>query len=550
MSGEWWRGAVIYQIYPLSFFDSNDDGIGDLPGITSKLGYVASLGVDAVWISPFFPTPMKDFGYDVSDYCGVDPVFGTLQDFTRLTERAHELGLKVVIDQVWSHSSDAHPWFKESRQNRTSKRADWYVWHDPKPDGTPPNNWLSVFGGGAWSWDPHRRQYYLHHFLESQPALNLRNEAVLEALFDSARFWVEHGVDGFRFDAVDFMLHDQALRDNPARPAENGEIPSKPFGLQTHLHDMVQLDTPLLTERIRRFTDSYPGIATLGEVSSQEGALARIGHYTGGRGSRLHMAYTLETMKRPFSREGFLETIAEAEASLAEGWLCWAFSNHDVDRAVTRWLNGDARTPDAEDRFARLLMALVLTLKGSVCVYQGEELGLTHVEVPHDRMRDPYGIAFYPAFRGRDAARTPIPWVPDAYAAGFTRSHRPWLPVPAEHRRLAVAAQERNPDSVLAAWRDFLKLRRQHPALRKGDIEMLTAPEPVLAFRRHHGDESLIVMLNLAGEPIAFDHPGLEALTPLPDIRFPASIERDAVRLGPYGYLVARARDKAGFENE
>jgi len=540
MNNEWWRGAVIYQIYPLSFFDSNDDGIGDLPGITSKLDYIASLGVDAIWISPFYPTPMKDFGYDVSDYRGVDPVFGTHADFARLTERAHALGLKVVIDQVWSHSSDAHSWFRQSRQSRENPHADWYVWRDPKPDGTSPNNWLSVFGGGAWTWDPRRRQYYLHHFLESQPALNLRNDAVLEALFDSARFWIDHGVDGFRFDAVDFMLYDDALRDNPARPPENGEIPSKPFGLQTHLYDMVHPDTGRLMERIRAFTDAYPGIATLGEVSSQEGAIARIGHYTGGEGSRLHMAYTLETMKRPFSRALFLDALEESPSEPDDGWLCWAFSNHDVDRSVTRWLGG--RTdPEVEARFARLLMALLLTLRGSVCLYQGEELGLPNVEVPHEKMRDPFGIAFYPAFRGRDAARTPMPWASNAHAAGFTRSHQPWLPVPGEHRQFAVASQDRKPDSVLAGWRDFLKLRRRHPALRQGHIEPLATPDPVLAFRRQQGDDRLTVLLNFENRPVALDRRTIGRLTALPDARFAGRVEADGVRLDPYGYLIARS---------
>jgi alpha-glucosidase len=303
---------------------------------------------------------------------------------------------------------------------------------------------------------------------------------------------------------------------------------------------MVHADTPNLMERIRGFTDAYPGIATLGEVSSQEGALARIGRYTGGEGRRLHMAYTLETMKRSFSRAGFLSAIAEAERSLTGGWLCWAFSNHDVDRAVSRWMNGAAGDPVAEDRFARLLMALMLTLKGSVCIYQGEELGLTHVEVPHERMRDPYGIAFYPAFRGRDAARTPVPWSKDGPAAGFTTSHDPWLPVPEVHRRLAVAEQEADPGSVLSAWQDFLRLRRRHPALRHGVIDVVGTPDPVLAFRRQVDGESLLVILNLAGEPVALDRRRFGAISPLPDIDFPAALDRDTLQLDPYGYLVAQ----------
>src|SRR6185437_595764 len=273
MTGEWWRGAVIYQIYPRSFFDSNGDGIGDLAGIAEKLGYVAGLGVDAVWISPFFASPMDDFGYDVSDYCAVDPIFGTLDDFDRLIARAHALGLKVLIDQVWSHTSDRHAWFCDSCSARDAPHADWYVWADPRPDGTPTNNWLSVFGGSAWSWGTRRRQYYLHHFLKSQPQLNLRNSAVLEAVLARGAFWLDRGVDGFRLDAVDFLTHDAKLRNNPALPPPGGIIPARLFGLQDHIHDMTQPDVVEVFRGIRRLIDRYPGLTTLAELSS-EGAIA------------------------------------------------------------------------------------------------------------------------------------------------------------------------------------------------------------------------------------------------------------------------------------
>ncbi len=264
---EWWRGAVIYQIYPRSFFDSNADGIGDLPGVATKLDHVASLGVDAIWLGPFFASPQKDFGYDVAHHTEVDPVFGTLEDFDKLVRRAHTLGLKVLIDQVWTHTSDQHPWFTESRADRRNERADWYIWADPAPDGTPPNNWLSVFGGSAWTWDPRRRQYYLHNFLTHQPKLNLRNPAVMAALLASGEFWLQRGVDGFRLDAIDFLLQDPHLRSNPAVPRP-AETPVKPFGLQYHVHDMLQPDASALMAQIRALTDRYPGAATLAEVSS------------------------------------------------------------------------------------------------------------------------------------------------------------------------------------------------------------------------------------------------------------------------------------------
>jgi alpha-glucosidase len=268
----WWRGAVLYQVYPLSFCDSNGDGYGDLPGLISRLDYIAALGVDGIWISPFYPSPMKDFGYDVSDYCGVDPRFGTLADFDRMIARAHTLGLKVIIDQVWSHSSDAHPWFRNSRSSVDAKYSDWYIWKDAKPDGTPPNNWLAVFGGGAWTWEPRRRQYYLHHFLPSQPQLNLRNEKVLAALFEAAAFWLDRGVDGFRLDAIDHAFHDEKLSDNP--PRNHKETPVKPYAFQQHLHDMMQPEMTGFLERIRAFTDRWPGLGG-GRFAAPQCALYR-----------------------------------------------------------------------------------------------------------------------------------------------------------------------------------------------------------------------------------------------------------------------------------
>jgi alpha-glucosidase len=272
MSDEWWRGAVIYQIYPRSFLDTNGDGIGDLPGITARLPYIAELGVDAIWICPFYVSPQKDFGYDVADYTAIDPAYGTLADFDALVARAHELGLKVIIDQVWSHTSDEHVWFRASRTHRTGAYADWYVWADPSPDGTPPNNWLSVFGGSAWTWEPRRRQYYLHHFLSTQPQLNLRNERVLAALGRVARFWLNRGVDGFRVDAVDFLLHDPLLRSNPAAAPPGGQTPVRLFRMQQHRYDMLQPGVVDLAQQLRRLIDRYyPGVATLGEVSSENG---------------------------------------------------------------------------------------------------------------------------------------------------------------------------------------------------------------------------------------------------------------------------------------
>jgi alpha-glucosidase len=526
----WWRGAVIYHIYPRSFFDSDGNGIGDLAGIAEKLDHVAALGVDAIWLSPFFTSPMRDFGYDVADYCGVDPSFGALADFDRVLARAHGLGLKVLIDAVWSHTSDQHPWFRASRADRHNPHADWYVWADARPDGTPPNNWLSVFGGSAWHWEPRRRQYYLHHFLSSQPQLDLRNPAVVEALMEVGRFWLDRGVDGFRLDAIDFFMHDSQLRDNPAKPLADGVVPAKPFGLQHHVNDMLHADSASFLRRVRALVDEYPDRTTVGEVSSQDGAFERIAAYTTGD-ELLHMAYTLRPLRGAFDRPTLRQFLAQSAAIGDDGWICWSFSNHDVERAVSRWSpkRGSGR-PDPE--FARLLMALLLTLRGSACVYQGEELGLTEAELAFEHLRDPFGITYWPEFRGRDGSRTPIPWVADERHAGFTTHPEPWLPVPAEHHRSAVTRQESDPDSLLAAWRRFLRWRRQHPALIAGALRPLDLPEPLIGFERTQGEERIVCLFNLSD---AEARTPLGSLAPLVGHGFPTRIEAGELVLPPHG---------------
>ncbi|HST76212.1 MAG TPA: alpha-glucosidase [Acetobacteraceae bacterium] len=499
---EWWRGAVIYQIYPRSFFDSNGDGIGDLPGITARLDHVASLGVDAIWLCPFFTSPQADFGYDVADYTAVDPRFGTLADFDALLARAHALGLKVLIDQVWSHSSDRHPWFLESRSSRINERADWYVWADPAPDGTAPNNWLSVFGGPAWTWEPRRRQFFLHHFLTGQPALNLHNPAVVEAVLATGEFWLERGVDGFRLDALDFLLHDRRLRPNPAAPAR-GEVPVKLFGLQHHVHDMLQPEILEVLNRIRDLTDRYPGAVTLGEVSSQPGAFERVMRYTEGA-DRLHMAYTLRPLRGGFDLPTVRQLLRDVADAGEDGWACWSFSNHDVERAVSRWRpHGESGPPDPA--FARQLMALLLSLRGSVSLYQGEELGLPEAELAPEDLQDPFGIAYWPEFRGRDGSRTPMPWNAWRPHAGFTAGATPWLPVPPKHQALAVSAQEADPDSLLHAFRRFLAWRRETPALAHGTLRPLDLPEPLVGFVREHEGDRILALFNLSASAAPVD---------------------------------------------
>ena len=487
----WWRGAVIYQIYPRSFLDTNGDGVGDLPGIIDRLDYVASLGVEAIWIAPFFKSPMADFGYDIADYRDVDPLFGTLDDFDRLLAKAHHLGLKLMIDQVLSHTSIEHAWFRDSRQSRDNPRADWYVWADARDDGSPPNNWLSLFGGSAWQWEPRRGQYYLHNFLASQPDLNFHNPQVRAAALDSVRFWLDRGVDGVRLDAINFCFHDRLLRDNPAKPKEQrvgrGFSPDNPYAFQYHYYNNTQPENLAFLGELRALMDGYPDVAALGEISSED-SLATMAEYT--RGRRRHMGYSFELLTDDFSAAYIRGTVQRLEAQMTEGWPCWAISNHDVERVLTRWGGKQSSAP-----LARLLTAMVCSLRGSVCVYQGEELGLTEAEVPYESLQDPYGIAFWPQFKGRDGCRTPMPWTDGAHA-GFSHG-TPWLPVPQEHRALAVAQQEADPDSVLHGFRAFMHWRKSQPALRWGDIRFLDTAEPVLAFTRSLAGETVLAVFNL-----------------------------------------------------
>ena len=503
---DWWRGAVIYQIYPRSFQDSGDDGVGDLPGAMARLEHVARLGADAVWISPFFRSPMRDFGYDVADYRDVDPLFGTLADFDRLLARAHALGLKVLIDQVLSHTSDAHAWFRESRAGRDNPRADWYVWADPKPDGSPPNNWLSVFGGPAWQWDARRRQYYLHQFLAEQPDLNFHCPAVQDALLAEVRFWCGRGVDGFRFDACNHQFSDALLRDNP--PADAGAEVStvqadNPYAMQRHLHDKSRPENLAFLERLRGVLDEYGAIA-MGEVGDEDAPPLMAAYTEAGR--RLHMAYSFALVTRDGSARHIRHEVERLDGELARsgGWGCWAFSNHDAERVASRWSprRASEEFPPPDLRQTRLLWALLGSLRGSVCVYQGEELGLAQAEVPFERLQDPYGKAFWPEFKGRDGCRTPMPWQAGAANAGFSAAAAvPWLPIPDAHRALAVDLQDADAGSMLAFARAWLHWRRTQPALREGAIVFHDAPHGLLLFERGEGQSALRLVFNLADAP-------------------------------------------------
>ena len=501
-TAEWWRGAAIYQIYPRSFMDANGDGIGDLAGIASRLDYVADLGVDAIWISPFYTSPMKDFGYDVADYCGVDPIFGTLEDFDALVARAHAFGLKVLIDQVYSHTSDEHPWFVESRSSRDNPKADWYVWADAKPDGSPPSNWQSVFGGPAWTWDARRGQYYLHNFLSSQPQLNGHNPAVQDALLGVARFWLDRGVDGFRIDALNFSMHDPQLRDNPPAPASDRPR-TRPFDFQRHVHNMSHPDIPRFIERIREVADGYDAIFTVAEVGGPE-AEGEMKSFTAG-GNRLNSAYGFNFLYAERLTPGLVcAALAQWPAGEGVGWPSWAFENHDAPRALSRWC-----APQHRDSFARMKMVLLASLRGNVILYQGEELGLTQVEIPFDQLHDPEAIANWPLTLSRDGARTPMPWDGAAADGGFG-SDTPWLPLGDENLARAVDAQRGDPASLFALTRTLLAQRAAHPALRHGAVAECRADGALLVLEREHAGERVRCLFNFGDTPLALE-PGMAA---------------------------------------
>ena len=535
---DWWRGAVIYQIYPRSYQDTNADGIGDLRGITRRLPYIAGLGVDAIWVSPFFKSPMADFGYDVSDYRMVDPMFGTMADFDAMIAEAHRLGLKVMIDLVISHTSDQHHWFRHSRTDRENRYADWYVWADASEDGTPPNNWLSIFGGSAWEWDTNRRQYYLHNFLKSQPDLNFHNPAVQDALLDDVRFWLDRGVDGFRLDTINFYFHSAGLQSNPAlKPEERNSTIApdvNPYNYQDHLFDKNQPENLEFLKRFRVVLDEYPAAAAVGEVGDAQRGLEIVADYTSG-GDKVHMCYSFDFLSAiPLTASRVRETIDAFEKAAPDGWSCWAFSNHDVMRHASRW----ADQVIDRDGFLKMLSTLILSLRGSVCLYQGEELGLTEAVLDFEDLQDPYGIQFWPKFKGRDGCRTPMVWSHNEENGGFTIGE-PWLPVPYEHLTSAADLQASRDDSIFSHYKQMLAFRAQNQAFAKGTITFGDAPDDMLQFTRRHQGRDVLVIINMSDreQRIRLGDSGWQTLDGNPHTNF----TRDGVELslGPYAAYFA-----------
>lgn len=538
MDGNWWRNAIIYQVYPRSYQDGNGDGIGDLKGITSRLDHIASLGADAVWLSPIFTSPMADMGYDVSDYYDIDPLFGSLADFDELVARSHELGLKVIIDQVLSHSSNKHEWFEESRSSRDNPKADWYVWADAQDDGSPPNNWLSVFGGSAWEWEPRRRQYYLHNFLPEQPDFNVHNPVVQDKLLDVMRFWLERGVDGFRLDTSNYYFHDQELRNNPPSSHPDRENFKEIYGRQDHIYSKSRPENVGFLKRMRALTDEYDCRMMVGEVG-EGGELATrlMAEYTEGT-DKLHLCYSFELLSPNYTAAHIRNAVQSYRDATADGTACWSFSNHDVPRHVTRW----AEHALSKEDLAKQAAAMLMSFEGAVGVYQGEELGQEDTELTYDELTDPPGLRFWPEIKGRDGCRTPMVWSENAPHGGFSPA-KPWLPVKEPQLARAVDAGEAADDSVLKAYRETINFRKTNEALLEGKTEFLNLPEPILAFHRTAECQKLTCVFNLSNTEKSLKIEGAASLTGPSNSR----LENDTLILNPNGFAYLTAEQLVGL---
>ncbi|HLH87245.1 MAG TPA: alpha-amylase family glycosyl hydrolase [Xanthobacteraceae bacterium] len=505
---QWWQAAVLYQIYPRSFADTNRDGIGDLPGILERLTYLVELGVDALWLSPIFPSPMADFGYDIADYTGIDPLFGSLADFDALVAAAHRSGIKVILDLVPNHTSDRHPWFANSRRSRNDPQRDWYIWRDPAPDGGPPNNWLSEFGGSAWQLDPPTGQYYYHAFLPQQPDLNWRNDQVRAAIHDVMRFWLARGVDGFRIDVIWHLIKDAEFRDNPPNPAY---VPGRPP--HERLLPLYTSDRPEVLEVVtglRRVIDEFADRVLIGEIYLP---LERLVRYYGSdlRGVNLPFNFTL--LSAPWKAREIDRLIGEYEAALpAGGWPNWVLGNHDRPRIASRV--GRAQ--------ARIAAMLLLTLRGTPTIYYGDEIGMTDVVIPPERVQDPFEKNVPGIGVGRDGCRTPMQWSAGR-GAGFSTGE-PWLPLAADFRSQNVENERADPTSLLNLHRRLIALRRARPALSAGAYRALAAQGDLLLYRRDHADDQVVVALNLGNEPLAI---ALEAMPPQARVLVSSNADRD-----------------------
>lgn len=520
----WWRGGTIYQVYPRSFLDTDGDGVGDLPGIAARLDHLHALGVDAIWISPFYPSPMRDFGYDITDYRGVDPLFGTLADFDRLLAEAHARGLRIILDFVPNHTSALHPWFAESRSSRESPRRDWYIWRDPAPDGGPPNNWRSTFGGSAWTLDPATGQYYLHTFLREQPDLNWRNPAVEAEMLAVMRFWLDRGVDGLRVDAVQNVIKDEAFRDNPPNPAwRDGD---DPFDRLLRSWSADRPEVHEVIARMRRVVEEYPGERVLiGEIYNTP---ERLVEYYGAEGAGCHFPYNFQLIVLPWNARAIDAAIRRYEALLPPGaWPSWVLGNHDRHRIASRV--GPAQ--------ARVAAMLLLTLRGTPTIYYGDEIGMVDVPIPPARVQDPWERNVPGQGLGRDPERTPMQWSA-APNAGFTTGD-PWLPIASDYRETNVETQRCDPESMLALHRRLLALRRAEPALALGSYAPVDAEGDVLAYVREHEGSRFLVALNLGASPASLEFDGAREIVLSTDVsRLETGVRGNIELRGDEGMIV------------
>lgn len=493
----WWQRGIVYQIYPRSFLDRNGDGVGDLVGITAELDHLATLGVDAVWISPFYPSPMVDFGYDITDHTAVDPMFGTLQDFDELVGQAHRRGIRVLVDFVPNHTSDRHPWFAAARSTRDSPRRDWYLWADPGADGGPPNNWRSMFGGPAWTLDEPTGQYYYHAYLPEQPDLNWRNPIVRQAQFDVMRFWLDRGVDGFRVDACRQLIKDTGLRDNPPNPAYHQGLP--PYEELLPVFTTDRPETLEVLVEMRRVLDQHRRDAEGLLIAELYLPFDRLVRYYGERGDGVHLPSNMHLLSAPYRAEEIAALIARYEAALPDGaWPNWVLGNHDRSRIATR----------VGPEQARVAAMLLLTLRGTPILYYGDEIGMRDVAVPDHLARDPYARRVPGLGVGRDPPRSPMQWSPAAHGGFCPPQVRPWLPVSAGAEPINVESQRADPSSMLSLYQSLIALRRKEPALSIGDYALAIAETDLLAYRRRHEGRSYLVALNLGARTGTVSVPG------------------------------------------
>jgi len=520
----WWKHGVIYEIYPRSFQDSNGDGVGDLPGVIARLDYLVELGIDAVWLTPIFASPMVDFGYDVTDYTDIDPLFGDLAGFDRLVAEAHRRGLKLILDYVLNHTSDQHPWFKDSRASRQSGRRDWYVWRDPAPDGGPPNNWRSEFGGASWTFDAASGQYYYHAFLSAQPDLNWRNPAVVEAMMGVLRFWLDRGVDGFRVDAVHHLFESESFADNPPNPDWVQGMPPAYQLLRPHTVDLPEVHD--VVAAMRSLAEGYDQRVLIGEAYLP---IDRLVTYYGRALGGFHLPFNFHLISTPWTPAAIAALVDEYEAQLPlGGWPNWVLGNHDRPRLASRVGAAQVRTA----------AMLLLTLRGTPTLYQGDELGLPDVPVPPDQVRDPFEINLPGLGLGRDPVRAPMPWSGEPNA-GFSASE-PWLPLDPNWRRCNVDIQSQDPDSTLSFYRRLIALRRSEKALLAGAYRRVAVTDSLLAYERSFGARQLLVILDLGGQGGRLGVPAARILMSTDSSREGEPISPGALTVRPNQGLVLR----------